>query len=163
MKLLHSILFRIAIVTITCVLFGCSIAGPRTALHSFEFHANWDSPDIEVLDYRYGTSTQQGTFPPDWVLQTGHVAQSVGTTGDMIVGDFLYVKWKIKETGEIFKDTVDLRNRFPRNLYECKVYFVIRGPQLFVYLVTPDHSPPGTPSNGLRIYGSRIVKTLYPN
>lgn len=162
MKLLHSILLRIAIATISCVLVGCSIAGPRTALHSFEFNVDWDSPDVELLDYRYGNSTQQGTFPPDWVLQSGHVAQSVGTTGDMIVGDFLYVKWKIKETGEIFKDTVDLRNRLPRNLYEHKIYFLIRGPQLFVYLVSPDRSPPGTPSNGLRVYGSRKVKILYP-
>jgi hypothetical protein len=163
MKLLHSILLRIAIATIACVLVGCSIAGPRTTFHSFEFHVNWDSPDVELLDYRYGTSSQHGTFPPAWALQSGSIAQNVGTSGDMIIGDFLYVKWKIKETGEIFKDTVDLRNRLPRNLYDHKIYFVIRGSQLFVYLVTPDRSPPGAPSNGLRIYGSRIVKTLYPN
>lgn len=53
---------------------------------------NLDSPDIEVLDYRYGTSTQQGTFLPEWMLQPGRMAQSVATTGDMIVGVFLYVK-----------------------------------------------------------------------
>ena len=163
MKLLHSILFRIAIATIACVLFGCSIGGPRTALHSFEFHANWDSPDIEVLDYRYGTSTQQGTFPPDWMLQSGRMAQSVATTGDMIVGDFLYVKWKIKSTGDIFKDTVDLRNRLPKNLYEHKIFFVINGSQLYVYLISPNDNPPGTPLNSLRMYRSRIVKNLYPN
>ena len=163
MKLLHSILFRIAIATIACVLFGCSITGPRTTFHSFEFHVNWDSPDVELLDYRYGTSTQHGTFPPAWALQSGSIAQNVTTAGDMIIGDFLYVKWKIKETGEIFKDTVDLRSRLPINIFDNTIYFVIRGPQLYVYLVTPDRSPPGTPSNGLRIYGSRIVKTLYPN
>ena len=163
MKLLHSIFLRIAIATISCVLVGCSIAGPRIALHSFEFHANWDSPNIEVLDYRYGTSTQQGTFPPDWTLRLGNVAQSVSTTGDMIIGDFLYVKWKVKETGEIFKDTVDLRNRLPRNIYDNTVYFVIRGPQLYVYLITPERSPPGAPSHDLRMYKSRVVRTLYPN
>ena len=163
MKLLHSIIVRFAITTIACILVGCAMAGPKTALHSFEFHVDWDSPDVELLDYRYGTSTQQGTFPADWVLRTGRVAQSVGTTGDMIVGEFLYVKWKIKETGEIYKDTVDLRTRLPKNLYEHKIYFVIRGPQLYVYLITPNRSPPGTPPNGLKIYGSRIVKKLYPN
>ena len=163
MKFLHSILLRIAIITIASVLAGCAMTGPRTALHSFEFHVNWDSPDVELLDYRYGKSTQQGTFPPDWALESGRVAQSVATTGDMIIGEFLYVKWKINSTGEIFKDTVNLRNRLPKNLYEHKIYFVIRGPQLYVYLITPDRSPPGKPLNGLRMYGSRIVKTLYPN
>lgn len=163
MKLLHSIFLRIAIITISYILAGCSIAGPRTALHSFEFHVNWDSPDVEVLDYRYGTSTQQGTFPPDWALQSGRVAQSVTTTGDMIVGEFLYVKWRIKSTGEIFKDTVDLRNRLPRVLYEHTVYFYIMGPQLYVYLITPDRRTSGSPPAGLRMYKSRVVKTLYPS
>ena len=163
MKLLHSILLKIAIATIACVLFGCSIAGPRTADHSFEFHVSLDSPDVELLDYRYGTSTQQGTFPPAWALESGSIAQNVGTSGDMIIGNFLYTKWRIKETGEIFKDTVDLRNRLPRNLYDNTVYFVIRGPQLYVYLITRDRSPEGAPSHGLRLYKSRIVKILYPD
>lgn len=162
MKLLHSIFLRIAIIAISYILAGCSIAGPRTALHSFEFHMDVDSPDVELLDYRYGRSTQHGTFPPDWALQSGQVAQSLTTTGDMIVGEFLYVKWKIKSTGEIYKDTVDLRNRLPKILYEHTVYFVIRGPQLYVYLITPDRSLVGSPSHGLRMYKSRIVKTLYP-
>ena len=163
MKLLHLILLRIAIFTISYVLFGCSIGGPRIALHSFEFHVSLDSPDVELLDYRYGTSTQHGTFPPAWTLQSGSIAQNVGTSGDMIIGDFLYVKWRIKKTGEIFKDTVDLRNRLPRNIYDNTVYFVIRGPQLYVYLITPERSLPGAPSHDLRMYKSRVVRTLYPN
>lgn len=163
MKLLHSILLRIAIATIACILVGCAMAGPKTALHSFEFHVNWDSPEVELLDYRYGTSTQQGTFPPDWVLNSGRMAQSVATTGDMIVGEFLYVKWKIKSTGEIFKDTVDLRNRLPKDLYEHKIYFVIRGSQLYVFLISPKDNPPGTPLNDMRMYRNRVVKNLYPD
>ncbi len=162
MKLLHSILLRIAIATIACILAGCSIAGPRTALHSFEFHVSLDSPDVELLDYRYGTSTQHGTFPPAWALQSGSIAQNVGTSGDMIIGDFLFVKWKIKESGQIYQENVDLRNRLPRNLDDNTIYFVIRGPQLYVYLVTPDRSPVGSPPHGLRMYKSRVVKTLYP-
>ncbi len=163
MKFLHSILLRIVIATIACVLSSCSTTKNDVVFHSFEFNANWDSPDIEVLDYRYGNSKNPGTHPPDMALESGQIAQRSATGGYMLVGDFLYVKWKIKESGEIFKDTVVLRNRLPRNLYEHKIYFVIRGPQLFVYLVSPDRNPPGTPPNGLKIYGSRIVKTLYPN
>lgn len=156
-------LLRIAIIFTFFVVSSCSVTGPRTVLHSFEFHVNWDSPDVELLDYRYGTSTQHGTFVPAPSLQSGRVPQSVGTRGDMIIGDFLYVKWKIKANGEIFKDTVDLRNRLPRDIYDHKIYFVIRGPQLYVYLVSPKENSPGTPLNNLRMFQSRIVKVLYPN
>ena len=81
----------------------------------------------------------------------------------MIIGEFLYVKWKINSTGEIFKDRVDLRNRLPKNLYDSTVYFVIKGPQLYVYLVTQKHSSPDEPSNEMKMYKSRVVKTLYPD
>lgn len=162
MKLLHSILLRIAIATIVCVVASCSITKPKLVFHSFEFNANWDSPDIEVLDFKYGNSKNPGTHPPDWAIESRQIAQRSATGGYMKVGEFLFVKWKIKKTGEIFKDTVDLRNRLPSSLDDCTVYFVIRGPQLFVYLISPEHAPSGTPSNGLRIYGSRKVKTIYP-
>ena len=81
----------------------------------------------------------------------------------MLVGDFLYVKWRIRGESQIYDANVNLRSRLPKNMLDNTIYFVIRGPQLYVYLVTPKHSPPGAPPNGLRMYGSRIVKTLYPD
>jgi hypothetical protein len=81
----------------------------------------------------------------------------------MLVGDFLYVKWRIKGANKIYESNVDLRSRLPRNMFDNTIYFVIKGPQLYVYLVAPKKSPPGAPSNGLRMYGSQIVKVLYPD
>ena len=163
MKFLHSMLFRIAIVTIACALSSCSTAKNDVVFHSFEFNANWDSPDIEVLDYRYGNSKNPGTHPPDMALEGGQIAQRSATGGYMLVGDFLYVKWRIKGANKIYESNVDLRSRLPRNMFDNTIYFVIKGPQLYVYLVTPKKSPPGAPSNGLRMYGSREVKTIYPD
>jgi hypothetical protein len=163
MKLLHSILLRIAIATIACVLVSCASAGPKVVFHSFEFNANWDSPDIEVLDYKYGHSKNPGTHPPDWAVENGKIAQRSATGGYMQVGEFLFVKWKIKGSEQIYQENIDLRNRLPADLYDNTIYFVIRGSQLYVYLITPKKIAPGTPSNGLRMYGNRVVKTLYPD
>ncbi len=81
----------------------------------------------------------------------------------MLLGDFLYVKWRLKGASKIYEANVDLRSRLPKNMLDNTIYFVVRGPQLYVYLITPKHLPPGAPSNGLRMYGSRIIKTLYPD
>ena len=131
--------------------------------HSFEFNANWDSPDIEVLDYKYGNSKNPGTHPPDWAIESGKIAQRSATGGYMQVGEFLYVKWKIKGNDQIYQENVDLRNRLPPNIDDNTIYFVIKGSQLYVYLISPNDNPPGTPLNSLRMYRSRIVKNLYPN
>jgi hypothetical protein len=80
-------------------------------------------------------------------------------------GDSLYVKWRLRATGEIHEETVDLRHRLPRDITEHRIYFMIKGPQLYVYLVPPDSKklPKGAPSNGPRIYRGLDVKTIYPD
>jgi hypothetical protein len=55
----------------------------------------------------------------------------------MLLGDDLYVKWRIKSTGEIYEDTVDLRNRLPEDMHRQRIRFVVWGPQLYVYLISP--------------------------
>lgn len=111
---------------------------PRVTNHTFEFDARWDSPGIEILNYRYGNSKQPGARPPEYMLTKGKVAQQVGISGDMLRGDDLYVKWRIKSTGEIFEDTVNLKDRLPADIINHRIRFIIKGPQLYVYLVTPE-------------------------
>lgn len=155
-------------------------AGPRLATHSFEFDARWDSPDIEILDYRYGNSKQHGTHPPEYVRQSGKVAQQTGTYGKMLVGDDLYAKWRIKSTGEVCEDTVDLKGRLPDDITNHRIHFIIKGPQLYVYLISPEKlasnpcpardqlcriMDPSCPSADHRIfswYCSKKIIRLYP-
>lgn len=81
----------------------------------------------------------------------------------MLVGDSLYVKWRIKATGEVLQETVDLRHRLPRDIEDHRIYFVVRERKLFVYLISPERLPPGSPPNELRIFRERKVKVIYPD
>lgn len=56
--------------------------------------------------------------------------------GVMVVGKDLYVKWRIKSTGQILEDTVDLRSRSPFSIQNHELRFIIEGTQLYVYLIS---------------------------
>lgn len=81
----------------------------------------------------------------------------------MLRGDSLYVKWRVKSSGRVYEDTVDLRNRLPRDIKDHRIYFVIKGEQLYVYLISPQRRPSDVPPNGPGMYRHRIVKTIYPD
>lgn len=115
---------------------SCS-TGPRLVWHSFEFDARWESPGIEILDYRYGTSKQPGARPSEYERKQNKVAQQVGINGAMLRGDELYVKWKVKSTGKVYEDTVNLKNRLPDNITFDNIHFIIHGSKLYVYLISP--------------------------
>ena len=75
----------------------------------------------------------------------------------------MYVKWRIKSTGQIHEDTVDLRSRLPRDIKDHRIYFVIKGEQLYVYLISPQRRAADLPPNGPEMYQHRVVKTIYPD
>lgn len=131
----------LALLFIACALAACA-AGPRVVDHAFRFDARWDSPDAEVLDFRYGDSKLPGVRPPEWALKEGSIGQATGVNGPMLIGDSLYVKWRIKSTGEVYQDTVNLRSRLPADIKDHTIYFIIKGAQLYVYLISPDKLNP---------------------
>jgi hypothetical protein len=110
--------------------------------HEFSFNASRESPDVQVLDYRYGDSRQPSARANDYEKEHGTVRQSVGIHGDMVRGDALYVKWRLKTSGAVYEDFVDLKSLLPRQIKDHRVHFTIKGRQLFVYLVTPERRPP---------------------
>ncbi|HUX81328.1 MAG TPA: hypothetical protein VMV35_00675 [Halothiobacillus sp.] len=114
--------------------------GPRLTDHAFSFDARWDSKDVEVLDYRYGDYVM--TRAPAYQLRQGQVGQMTNINGPFPRGDTLYVKWRIKSTEEIFEDTVDLKSRLPDDITRHRIYFIIKGPQLNVYLISPEKLNP---------------------
>src|SRR5438128_1525557 len=91
-------------------LVACASTG-EIVEHSFAFNAALDSPDVEVMDYRYGESKQPGARNDHEQRDQGKSAQATGITGPMRRGDSLYVKWRMKSTGAVYEDTVDLRHR----------------------------------------------------
>jgi hypothetical protein len=131
--------------------------------HTFQFNAGLDSPEVQVLDFRYGQSKQPGLRPPEWTYAANRIPQAAATGGEMLRGDELYVKWRLISTAEIFEDTVDLRRRLPADIKDHTVYFIIKGPQLYVYLVTPERQAAGSASDGPKMYRHVKSLTIYPD
>jgi len=146
---------------VTLLVAAC--VGRGIVMHQFEFHADRDSPDIQILDYRYGDSKNPGARAPEWKLKEGKPPQATVTGGEMRRGDELYVKWRVRKTGEVLEDTVDLKRRLPSDITNHTVYFLIRDRQLYVYLITPERKATDAPPNGPRMYQDMRVITVYPD
>lgn len=101
--------------------------------HSFEFNVDTDSPGIEVLDYEY--STRKPSKEAYLKIGGNHVAQSEGITGGFPRGDFVYMKWRVRATDEVFEDRVDLRQRLPPDIRRRRIYCVIEERQMYVLLI----------------------------
>lgn len=141
--------------------FGCA-SGPRLVDHAFGFDAVADSPGVQVLDYRYGQSGAPGSSMPERVRKDVGVAGGTHTSGPMVVGDSLYVRWRNRATGEVSEDTVDLRGRLPPDIAGHQVYFVVQERQLRVYLVSPQPRDAQDPVIGPAKFRQRKVRLIYP-
>lgn len=134
-------------------------ASEQYTFHSFSFRAISESPDIEVLDYQYGAKGEYerggavGLRPPQYRVERGEVFTGVGVAGNLPKGDFLYVKWRIKETGQIYEDKVDLNTRVPKDITQYGIHFVIVKTQLFVYLIPSPGVFPSLPYAKMRRSG----------
>lgn len=112
--------------------------------HDFTFDGWSDKwyPSHELLEYSYGDSyrmVRNSIFTPRSPVFEGirSLPPSTGVSGPMPVGEFLAVKWRIKATGEVVEDRVDLRQRLPKDMDDHGLTFVIEGKQLYVYVITP--------------------------
>lgn len=162
------ILFCVAVVS-AISLVACA-SNPATAncpdnervIQSFSFSMR-ESPDIEILDYFYGTPNCPSISNPDQYKNRGKSLQSESSHGPLRRYQKLYVKWRIKNTGQEFEDTVDLRNKLPKNMTNHEVHFTINGTQLYVYLITPERRPPDMPPNGPKATQFLKTITIYPD
>jgi len=178
MKTLHlRNVFWLTISAMLLALASCTASGELVD-HAFSFDAVHDSSNEEVLDYRYGASKQPGARPTDSELKDGRVRQGTNINGEMLRGDSLYVKWRIKSTADVYEDTVDLRRLLPADMAKHRIHFVVKGPQLYVYLISPERLNPNPcpPHEELRrlgksaapddkifaIYCYRKINRIYP-
>jgi hypothetical protein len=154
---------QIIVVLLLSCLVACASSRRSVVYHAFSFDAVHDSPNIEVLKHRYGNSKNPGarsrSFEPGFPEE---VEGGTGVTGAMLVGDFLYVKWRIKGTTDVFEDTVDLRRRLPANMDGNEIRFVVKDRQLYVYLISSEAAPPGWPTNGPPGYEDKKTYQIYP-
>jgi hypothetical protein len=132
--------------------------------HSFAFDLTKDDQDAAILDYRYGLS-KNPVQAPEWAVKEGKEMFGQGVTGPMLRPDFLYVKWRNRATRQEYEDTVDLRQRLPQNFSDHTVYLMIRGAQLYLYLIPPNDQkrPKGVPFIGPRMYSDLNTIMIYPD
>jgi hypothetical protein len=123
------------------LLWGCGVFGPRLVNHAFSFEV---SDGVEVLDYRYGNSRQPGARATEEEKRTGRGFPGGGVVhGDILLGDEVYARWRLKATGEIIEDSVDLRKRLPRDMTDHHIQFAINDRQLYVFLMKWEAPLPG--------------------
>lgn len=131
--------------------------------HSFGFDTITDSPDVEVLDYQYGDGTRFETGAERERVALGQVFVGGDVSGVIPRGDSLYVKWRDKRSRRIYEDRVDLRHRLPRDISDLTVYFLIKGQQLYVYLIYPGLKEASVPDGPVRTYRHHKQIQIYPD
>lgn len=145
---------------------GC-VTVPQASYHAFTFDGWFDkwATKIDLLAYDYGDPVNDrfGLVHKKIEPDEQTLGYSRGVNANMPTPEFLYVKWRIKVTGEVVEDKVDLRGRLPADMFQHKVTFVIDDKQLYVYLVTPKPAIKGAPE--LKTYLSKYDLTyeIYPN
>ena len=140
---------------------GCAVT-PKTVPHSFAFAAYVDSPNIEVLDYRYGVEKTARVRAPEWRVQQGEPTQQTGYFGDMRIGEELYVKWRVKSTKEVFERTINLRSLLPVDIYGATIDFTIEDQTISIFVIYEKYKDKNAPSIGPRRYRANQVMQIYP-
>lgn len=139
MKTIHTAFGRLwrtwLAVSLLVVMAGCA-TGPKLVSHSFNyngFNDKWAN-QVDLLAYSYGDSYYKlnDKAAPGSTLGAQNIVN-----GPIPVGDFLYVQWRLKATGEVLEQRVDLRDRLPRDMTDHELTFLMDGRQLYVYVVTP--------------------------
>ena len=153
------------------VLLAACASGPKLVSHGFSFnglHDQWIE-SVDLLAYAYGDRyyrVRDDLEHPRSSLFAGKASLPPGNSvdGPMPVGEFLYVKWRVKASGEVLEQRVDLRDRLPRDMTDHELTFVIDGRQLYVYVVTPVPQKPwgkqATHRNWTSAY--RVTREIFP-
>lgn len=143
---------------------GACASGPAVVDHAFGFDALQDSPGIEIVYYRYGNTNAPFISADLAIRQFGKSMQGTNINGPMPLGDALYVRWRIKATGQEFEDTVDLKSRLPANMERQRVYFVVQDTQLLVYVTDLTKPKPASmPIVGPFRVQSYVTRQIYPD
>lgn len=130
---------------------------------SFDFFSS--NRDMEVLDFQFGNTERTITRMPTSHLIQGLSKRRFGVGEYIPKPEFVYVKWRNMETGQVFKERADLTGRLPDGLDDYKITFFVKGPQLYVYLISPyyDRRPADWPKGPIEGSTYRKQWEVYPN
>lgn len=163
-RLKQTLIRWLALAGVFFVLTGCASGqGGKLVNHSFNFDGRYDGwhQSIDLLEYSYG---DQYLMVRRKAAEGDTLGPQAGVSGPMPVGDFLYVRWRLKSSGEQVEQRVDLRDRLPRDMTGHELTFVLEGRQLFVYVVTPQDQLPSVKQRTHRTWLSRynVAYEVFP-
>lgn len=70
--------------------------------------ADGKHPDVEIIDYQYGASGHFATTANREIVNPGETLRQDNVTITAPQMEFIYFKWRILVSGEIFEEHVDL-------------------------------------------------------
>ena len=148
---------RLAAVVLGLVLAACA-TGPKLVSHGFNFDG-WNdgwAKKVDLLAFSYGDQYRETRE----VSRDGNgIGYRSSTFGPMPVGEFLYVKWRLIDSGEVIEKRVELKDRLPVDMTGKEVTFVIDGRDLYVYVVMPQRQDPPQTKRTHRNWTSRFNVT----
>ncbi|PRC90838.1 hypothetical protein [Solimicrobium silvestre] len=144
------------------VVAGCDNLFVKERSCGFSFDMRFDDQHAAVLDYKlWGEKNLIDGVPKEYLdKRMKFYGEGIGFQYDRPIS--LYVKWQGDITGSIYEKTVDLRHVMPRNLEGTDLYFIVHGPQIYVYLALKESYVRGAQRIGTR-YLDRTNIQLYPN
>jgi hypothetical protein len=160
----------LAAFTVAVSLVACA-STPKLVPHAFSFNGLNDkwAESVDLLAYAYGDSDSMVRNDIDNPRSSVYANKSTlppgtGVNGAMPVGDFLFVKWRIKASGEVLEKRVELGDRLPKDMTDHELTFVIDGKQLYVYVITPTSQKPWGKDPVNRSWRSafRVTYEIYP-
>ena len=139
------------------VMAACA-TGPRLVNHGFNFDG-WNdgwAKKVDLLAFSYGDQYRETRG----VSKDGKgLGYQSSIFGPMPVGEFLYVKWRFIDSGEIIEKRVELKDRLPADMTSKELTFVIDGRDLYVFVVMPQRQDPPLTKRSHRNWTSRFNVT----
>jgi hypothetical protein len=156
----RSALIAIAFAALLNAMTGC--ASFKTYFYTFAFDVTRDNQDAIVLDYKYTLDgeTLVGAYQDYVEKQIGFPGES--NFGRMPIGDSLYFKWKIISTGMVYEKSVSLKGRLGEDMSGKRVYPMVNGSRLLVYLISNESRDQGAPLIGPTTFQDYKIKLVYP-
>lgn len=156
---------RLILLVLAVLLSSCALK-PAAEFHSFSFSGasdNW-ATRIEILNFAYGNKDRVIRRDIEtWIYRDAtRLPSSYGTGGYLAIGDYLYVKWRVKSTGQVFERRVDLKGLLPSSMKDKELTFSFDNDQLIVYILTRAAADPkSTAKTWMAKY--RFAYEIYPN
>lgn len=151
-KTIFPIWLRLVAAVLICstILIACANGPEQPKIYSYQISWNvatdapvYGKPEVKVLDFAYGVAEQFEIIPDKWLRNMFRADGCCDLMSRIINaprGDYLYFKWRVLATGQVFEDRVDLSKRLPQDMNNRGLYVLIAGSKLYVYLFPPMHN-----------------------